>query len=583
MIVPMKKITVIVQAKDTQEALESLRTLGVVHVEHQVSPAGDKVSSLKAEEMRFSRVVAVLADIAEQKQPQENEKDTAEKILTIIKEKEYLYENILRRQRHIDQWQEWGDFDPALIEDFKNKNLLVRLARIHHKRLKEVPKGVIVHTLFKKGAVAYCALISQEEIDLPFETLALPKTSLASMLTQQDADKQRIQRIESALNDYAHYKQALVDYTKRLSARLQFQETSAGMGKFETLSYLRGYIPHDVAPSLEESAQRQQWALLIEEPELDDNVPTLIRNPRWVQIIKPVFDIIKALPGYKEVDISLWFLLFFSVFFGILIGDAGYGMVVFALTLFLHARLKKSLKDTRIFTLTYILSTSAIIWGVLTGTFFGQAWLAQHLQPLLPQLNNSRTVQALCFLIGAVHLSIAHVWRGLMKFPHLKFLSEAGWICLLWTGFFLARTLILDEAFPNVAKGLLISGAILIVLFTNPSKQIVKSFGSGLQDLLLNAVNSFTDVVSYIRLFAVGVATVAVADAFNQMAATAGGSGVVGGLITVVILLLGHTLNIALCAMAVLVHGVRLNVLEFSSHLNMEWSGMPYDPFKNKE
>ena len=98
----------------------------------------------------------------------------------------------------------------------------------------------------------------------------------------------------------------------------------------------------------------------------------------------------------------------------------------------------------------------------------------------------------------------------------------------------------------------------------------------------MHIVNSFTDVVSYIRLFAVGAATVAVADAFNQMASGVGGNSIVAGFAAALILLFGHTLNILLGAMAILVHGVRLNVLEFSSHLNMEWSGMEYSPFKNR-
>ena len=95
-------------------------------------------------------------------------------------------------------------------------------------------------------------------------------------------------------------------------------------------------------------------------------------------------------------------------------------------------------------------------------------------------------------------------------------------------------------------------------------------------------MNSFTDVVSYIRLFAVGAATVAVADAFNQMASGIGHGNLFAGFLTAFVLLFGHTLNILLGAMAILVHGVRLNVLEFSSHLNMEWSGVEYAPFKQE-
>jgi len=579
----MKKITLIVQSKDTQAALESLRNLSVVHIEHQNVPAGIEVRKLKDEILCTSEATAALADTQIQRELDRSPTEISETILNLLKEKEVLNENILKRHRSIDQWQEWGDFAPDVIKDLRNRNLFIRLARIPVKTKKQIPAGVIVQTLFQKSGLRYCALISRDKIDVPFEVLELPNMSLSSMLKLQKDDQQRIKDIDGDLIVYAGHKKALADYLEQLRSILQFHEVWAGMGKFETLSYVRGYIPYDSVEILEKAANKEKWGMMIEDPDANDNVPTLIRNPRWVQIIKPVFDLIKALPGYKEVDISLWFLLFFSVFFGILIGDAGYGIIIFILNFFLHMKLKKSIKDTRIFPLIYALSICAIIWGVLTGTFFGQAWLHTRFKPLMPFLSESKNVQTVCFLIGALHLSIAHLWRGLMKFPHLKSLAEIGWICLLWGAFFLARVLILDETFPIFAKWFFIVGATLILFFTNPTKNIFKSVGSGLQEFLLNVVNSFTDVVSYIRLFAVGTATVAVADAFNQMATSAGGSGVIGGAITVLILLFGHTLNILLGAMSILVHGVRLNVLEFSSHLNMEWAGVPYFPFKTKE
>ena len=333
---------------------------------------------------------------------------------------------------------------------------------------------------------------------------------------------------------------------------------------------------------IERVGESEKWGLVVEDPLETDNVPTLVRNPRWVEIIRPVFKMINTIPGYREVDISFWFLLFFSVFFGMLVGDAGYGAIFFIINLFCHTRFKNKVKDKSIFFLTYTLSLCAIIWGILTGTFFGQAWLPQRLEPLLPFLRENKSLQALCFLIGAMHLSIAHLWRFIRKMPSIRAFSEAGWICILWVAYFLARSLILGEGFPKEGKGLFVIGAGLIILCTNPSRNIFKTIGSGIGAFLLHIVNSFTDLVSYIRLFAVGAATVAVADAFNQMAQGIGGGNLLAGFLTAFVLLFGHTLNILLGAMAVLVHGVRLNVLEFSSHLNMEWSGVEYAPFKRE-
>ena len=114
---------------------------------------------------------------------------------------------------------------------------------------------------------------------------------------------------------------------------IEFKKAAEGRGDFEKLSYLRGYCPLDKVNSLEKIAESEKWGLIVEDPSEQDNVPTLIRNPRWIEIIRPVFKMIGTIPGYKEVDISLWFLLFFSIFFGMLVGDAGYGLIFFIETL----------------------------------------------------------------------------------------------------------------------------------------------------------------------------------------------------------------------------------------------------------
>jgi V/A-type H+-transporting ATPase subunit I len=138
----------------------------------------------------------------------------------------------------------------------------------------------------------------------------------------------------------------------------------------------------------------------------------------------------------------------------------------------------------------------------------------------------------------------------------------------------------LGHSFPQFAKWFFIVGPALVVLFSSPCKNILKGIVNGLGSLLLNIANSFTDVVSYIRLFAVGLATVAVADAFNKMAMGIGFNNFLQGLLTSFILLIGHLLNVILGPLSILVHGVRLNVLEFCNHLDIKWSGFVYKPLQ---
>lgn len=199
---------------------------------------------------------------------------------------------------------------------------------------------------------------------------------------------------------------------------------------------------------------------------------------------------------------------------------------------------------------------------------------------MIPALNDEKAVQRLCFFIGAVHLSIAHIWRAVLKAPALTALADLGWTFVLWACFFIARVLILGDALPFFSNWLLIAGVALVIIFTNPQKNILKGIAEGLGTLALSLMNNFTDVVSYIRLFAVGLAGVAISDAFNAMATSAGAGSIPALLLTGAILLIGHGLGLVLGPVSVLVHGVRLNVLEFSGHAGVSWSGQNYKPLK---
>jgi V/A-type H+/Na+-transporting ATPase subunit I len=146
----------------------------------------------------------------------------------------------------------------------------------------------------------------------------------------------------------------------------------------------------------------------------------------------------------------------------------------------------------------------------------------------------------------------------------------------------MARLLVLGDPLPQGVTTLLVAGPALVALFSKPDRNPLKAVGGGLGNLAMNAVRTFTDIVSYIRLFAVGLATVAVADTFNGMALAWGFDNPLTGLLAALILVVGHLFNMVLAAMAILVHGVRLNVLEFSSHMDLEWAGIPYQPFQSE-
>ncbi|MEL7124026.1 MAG: V-type ATP synthase subunit I, partial [Bacteroidota bacterium] len=292
--------------------------------------------------------------------------------------------------------------------------------------------------------------------------------------------------------------------------------------------------------------------------------------------------------GYKEMDVSIFFLIAFAVFFAILVGDAGYGMVFLLAALFLGRKLPKQLRI-----LIYVLSASTILWGVMSGTYFGSEQIAA-----LPFFNNLiieeiasfgadniNFMMHLSFLIGAIHLTVAHSVRLFQFINSIKALSELGWILLIWGLFFVIEQLVLGKELPDWNNWLFMVGAGLVVLFSQEGKGWINSMLISIANLPLSLINGFSDIVSYVRLFAVGLATSAVAASFNGIILpTEGfeGMGIIELVVAAIALCLGHGLNIALALMAVAVHGVRLNMLEFASHLGVQFSGRAYEPFKLK-
>ncbi|MFH1441653.1 MAG: hypothetical protein ABIH18_06425 [Candidatus Omnitrophota bacterium] len=584
---PMKKAAVIIQEKDAESALKILRQLGILHLEPQRIPKSKEPNEIQND---IALVEASLSILSETEFKSSIEQPAIEDlpdwqavsrhIIDLKKRLEHLEQFSRNLKNIISQWEKWGDFDTDKIHELAKNNIFIRFYRIPHKEFKKLPDNILVKIIFNVDGIANCLVVSREKCDIGFKELVLPHCGLEKMRLRLQEDVEIIKSIEREIGKFEPYFNVFTKAKKNLIKELEFQQALSGMAQEWQLNYLMGYIPYDKVKILTETAKKEKWGLVITQPAENDNVPTLIRNPRWVAIIAPVFKLIEIFPGYREVDISMLFLVFLSIFFGMLIGDAGYGAIFLFLTIFARIKTKKKIKDKSIFILFYVFSGCAIIWGGLSATFFGQEWLPQSIKPLVPGLRDSATVQTICFLLGTFHLSLGHIWRFILKMPSLIAWVEIGWLCILWGMFFLARNLILSAVFPAFAKWFFIIGPVLVVLFSNPQKNILKGIGAGLGNLLLNFVNNFTDVVSYIRLFAVGLATVAVADAFNKMAMDVGYNSLVSAVTASLILLLGHGLNIVLGPMAVLVHGVRLNVLEFCNHINVKWQGFVYKPIQ---
>jgi V/A-type H+-transporting ATPase subunit I len=586
MIVPMKKATILFETGDAEATVKNLRTLGVLHIEHQNVPDGRDISRLQENVTIIHSSLDILnREIVLEKNIQPQKKISGDwmaivnHIIELDRYQEELQSSSGLITDQIKEWERWGDIDPDQIEHLSQNGIYLTLYRVPVKDTGIFPGDVIVKTIFTSGNSAYCVAISRRQFECAYEEILPPKKSLSVLQSQLAENYMDLAHTKREIVCAASFSDDLIETVKKIEKEIELQQVINGMGKVGAICYITGYIPSDRVKHLVAEAGSRKWGIMIADPSVEDIVPTLLKNPKWVSMIYPVFELLGLTPGYRELDISMLFLIFFSIFFGILIGDAGYGMVYILLTLLItiwsHKTMKWNTEIKTMVSLFYLLGFCAILWGFLTGTFFGQGWL----RPLVPQLNDANTMQTFCFFLGALQLSIAHSWRAVLKFPSPTALADAGYICILWTAFFLARTLVLGEPFPSYGTWLVGTGIVLVILCTHPQVRVLRGIGEGVGTLVLSFMNNITDVISYVRLFAVGLAGIAISETTNTLASGFGNS-VAGLLAGVVILIVGHSLNMILGIISVLVHGVRLNVLEFSGHANVTWSGSGFKPLK---
>ncbi|MBU4333324.1 MAG: hypothetical protein KKD07_02665, partial [Candidatus Omnitrophica bacterium] len=484
MIVPMKKMFMIVQKKDFVSSVEEMRALGVVHVEHNDVLKSDEITAIKDDIQLLEKVIRILENsrsaVEEPKESVEcvfEWRDVKEIVIHQMKKIEQLSDNVLKRQGIINRMQKWGDFEPQDIVQLKEKGINISFCEIPVSQKIELKAGVIVEVLSRTGSINNCMVITRGDIKSDYEGIVLPAKSLSHENDSLEKELKNIKRAENELKAQIKCVPALKKKLSEKEEKLVLKEVIVGSKNVGELTLLRGYCPQDACSQIEAKAKEQQWGIHFEEPAEDDKVPTLLKNPKWINIIKPVFDIINVLPGYKEFDVSLVFLVFFALFVGMLVGDAGYGLLVLSIFAGLHVKIAKSKKDVPLakFMLVYLLCGSAIVWGLLTGTIFGQKWISSTVKPIVPWLLDDKNLQLLCFFIGTIHLSIAHIWNITVKIPSLKALGDLGWLLIIWGMYGVAKLLVLDIPMSTLSIMFLIIGAVFVVFFTRPNKNILKA------------------------------------------------------------------------------------------------------------
>ncbi|MBN2684181.1 MAG: hypothetical protein JXR40_02780 [Pontiellaceae bacterium] len=564
----MKKLTLLCTASQQEETLKKLRDLQVVHIKHVRAPEGSELEQARNHLLYVQRAKEVLQARPDADPTGKDPHHLVDTVWKLIHKEKELKESLQALEHEHERIQPFGDFEPREIEKLHEQGLFVKLYELPVKNPPEIPEGVAIKEISADKTLTYVLAVGRSEFSIPAHEVRLPDRSLTRIEHHIEKTKAELEETEAEFQKYAGDKHLVEQIVSEAQDGVTFLEARAGMGKENVVTYLSGFYPIDRETDIVSAAEENGWGYTMEDVSDDDEPPTLLRNPKWVQTIKPVLDMVNLMPGYNEVDISPLFLIFFSLFFGILVGDAGYGAIFIAVTTWARFKFKKAPRVT--FNLLTVTSISTITWGALTGVWFGILNLPAPLKQLqVTWLSDYYNMMGFCFVVGAVHITLAHLWKAWILRKTPQFIAQIGWIGSTWAMLFVALNMVCNTPFPKFFLPLIAVSVVLIVIFMTPPAQLKAKWidhGMLFQDL----INNFVDVFSYVRLFAVGLATFEVAKAFNGMA---------NGIIAPVVLLVGHTLNIAMAVMGVMVHGLRLNALEFSSHIGVEWKGNKFTPF----
>ena len=654
MILPMKKLTLLVLDSQKKAALKTLRNFGAVHIEKEAA-SSDTLTELQNTYTRVQQAEALITE----SQPKKAEKAQTEtltlsrndllqavdEILDLKDQESNTRAAINKLTGDIEAYNAWGDFEPKDIHSFEENGIYLTMGELPEKSYTALPETIKTVRLAGGKKTVRFAIVSETAdvpADLPsdFSPLILPDMRLSAMHTERERLQKQLPSFKAKIGARTELLAPLKAEAKKLAKEIEFESVRAGMevipleedtaedsgadssvtlaasGNAATaavgsgnaangtagtaskepirLARLSGYILAEKQADFAGLAKANGWAFISDDPAEEDAVPTAMRHNRFVQLLTPLTDFLGTVPGYREPDISLWFLLFFGIFFAMIFGDGGYGgiLVILSLIGIVKAKAKEQPAPLAMQMFLY-LGILTMIWGTATCNWFGisveyiPAWLKNLSVPAISNvteesIRNANLMQ-FCFTLGLIQLTIGHIISIVRNIRSPQILGHIGSIAMLCGMYVVVLSLVVSAERYQINQPVMIAvggGFALNFIFSNYQTGIGQSIVDSLKNIItmfLGVVNVFADIMSYIRLWAVGLAGSAISATVNQMAGPALGSFLI--FLGVLLLFFGHGLNYIMNVLSVIVHGVRLNTLEFSNHVGLTWAGFKYEPF----
>ena len=594
MITRMKKLTFLVFYKEYQEFLDRMGELGVLHVVQKQQGALDNAEVQEQMRLlsRYAAAVEALSKVASNPSENAESSEPAEllaKYDQLLADKAAAEARIQLLAKDEQMLAPWGNFEPASVERLIKAgydiNFFACATRLYKEEWESEYHAITIRA--DKSKVYFITVTAPgTEISIEAELCRLPQISLEALTREIEELKTKCADLDKQITAFAdthlaHFKSA----HEALQSDINFSKValSADSVADNKLMLLQGWAPEKSLDTVREYLDKTGHYYQIDDPTAEDDIPIQLSNNKFFRLFEPLTKLY-MLPKYGELDLTMFFAPFFMLFFGLCLGDMGYGLLIM-LALPVFTKLFQLINPEFKSPLVFLFGLSAVLAGSLTGTAFGFSLydldipFFQKMKDMLYQDNQAMFYLSL--IIGCVQILFGMVLKAVNLTIQLGFkyaVSTIGWIMLL-VG--VAAGVLTGSMGATWFMVLMIVAGCMIMLYNSPGKNIFLNIGLGLWDAYNMVTGLLGDVLSYVRLFALGLSGGILASVFNSLAVGMSPDiPVVGFLVTALIFLIGHGLNIFMNILGSMVHPMRLTFVEFFKNSGYEGGGQEYKPFK---
>jgi len=587
MVTEMTKYDFILMSGDADAFLEKLQEVGVMDITRSLKPVDDQSEKLSARAEVYRSALSSLKAVEKAADAGEKPTDFAVEVMQTVREKEAIEAQLPQLRKDADELVPWGQFDTKSVERLKENGL-----KLHFYKAKAIEPAWMEQYALSEisniGGYSYFVVVSDtDDYDFPLKELPAPDRDYAAV-EQQIADLEaQVKEKDQRLAQLKTYEPQIQDELDKTLSKLDLHLANVAGEKAaeDYITVFEGFAPAACEPALREMLDKENVYYIEEKAKVDDNPPIELKNNKFVSMFELLTDMYGR-PKYDEFDPTVFISIFFMLFFAFCMGDMGYGLVLIGASL----GLKKMLGNIAPLGVTLGIATTVV--GFLFHTFFSMdmlewSWLPEGVKRIMlpSQIAGYDATMVLALLVGIVHISLALIVKTYQATKTKGFansLGTWGWTLLIVGGVIVGGLALMGVIDKEVTKWIIIVIGVLSALgifFLNDlHRNPLMNFGSGLWDTYNTVTGLLGDVLSYLRLYALGLAGAKLGEAFNAIAVQALGDGGLGWVWFILIVVIGHVLNVAMCVLGAFVHPLRLNFLEFFKNSGYEGTGRRYHP-----